>query len=113
MAGKADAHAFAQGGLEPWLRTCVDLLKAHGRLGLVHRADALPACLAILRNRVGSIAVRPVQSRADRPAIRILVTGVKGSRGPFSLLPPLVLHDETGRFTPEAEALHRGRPANA
>jgi len=110
VAGKADAHAFAQGGLEPWLRTCVDLLKAHGRLGLVHRADALPACLAILRNRVGAITVRPVLPSVNRPAIRILLTGVKGSRGPFSLLPPLILHDETGRFTPEAEALHRGMP---
>ena len=111
VAGKADAHGFAAGGLDGWLRTCADLLRPGGRLGLIHRADALPACLAALGGRFGAIAVRPVHSRADRAAIRILVSAVKGSRGPAALLPPLVLHGPDGRFTPEAEALHRGEPA--
>ncbi|SOR29240.1 putative S-adenosyl-methionine-dependent methyltransferase [Methylorubrum extorquens] len=107
---KASAHSFAAGGLDLWLRTCADLLRPGGRLGLIHRADALPACLDALRGRFGDCAVRPVHGRADRPAIRVLVAAVKGSRAPFRLLPPLVLQDEAGRFTPEAEALHRGEP---
>jgi len=109
-AGKAAAHAFGEGGLERWLRASTDLLAPHGRLGLIHRADALPACLALLHNRFGAVTVRPVLPRADRPAIRVLVGGVKGSRAPFSLLPALVLHDAHGRLTPEAEACHRGMP---
>ncbi|MFD6316858.1 tRNA1(Val) (adenine(37)-N6)-methyltransferase [Methylorubrum thiocyanatum] len=107
---KASAHAFAAGGLDPWLRTCADLLRPGGRLGLIHRADALPACLDALRGRFGDCAVRPVHARSDRPAIRVLIAAVKGSRAPCQLLPPLVLQDEAGRFTPEAEALHRGTP---
>jgi len=107
---KASAHTFVAGGLDPWLRTCADLLRPGGRLGLIHRADALPACLDALRGRFGDCAVRPVHGRADRPAIRVLIAAVKGSRAPFRLLPPLVLQDEAGRFTPEAEALHRGDP---
>ncbi|KAB7785089.1 tRNA1(Val) (adenine(37)-N6)-methyltransferase [Methylorubrum populi] len=105
---KASAHAFAAGGLDLWLRTCADLLRPGGRLGLIHRADALPACLDALRGRFGDCAVRPVHARGDRPAIRVLIAAVKGSRAPCQLLPPLVLQDEAGRFTPEAEALHRG-----
>ncbi|WP_232628130.1 tRNA1(Val) (adenine(37)-N6)-methyltransferase [Methylobacterium sp. Leaf118] len=105
---KAAAHAFETGGLDLWLRACADLARPGGRLGLIHRAEALPACLAALRGRFGDCAVRPVHARAERPAIRVLITAVKGSRAPFRLLPPLVLQDGSGRFTPEAEALHRG-----
>lgn len=109
VAGKAAAHGFDDdGGLDAWLRACVDLLKPGGRLGLIHRADALPDCLDALRNRFGGIAVRPVHALSDRPAIRILVTAIKGSRGPFALLPPLVLQSPDGRFTEAVEALHRG-----
>lgn len=108
--GKASAHAFAPGSLETWVKTGLDLLDAHGILGMIHRADALPDCLDALRRRFGSITVRPVQSRADQPAIRVLITAVKGGRGPFTLRPPLILQQTDGRFTPEAEALHRGAP---
>jgi tRNA1(Val) A37 N6-methylase TrmN6 len=44
----------------------------------------------------------------DRPAIRLLLSGTKGSRAPLTILPPVVLNGPDGRFTPEAEALHRG-----
>lgn len=108
LPGKASAHTFEGDGLGRWMRTCADILRADGKLGLIHRADHLPACLDALRGRFGGIAVRPVHARADEPAIRVLVGAVKGSRAPLSLLPPLVLHDTSGRFTPEAEAMHAG-----
>jgi tRNA1(Val) A37 N6-methylase TrmN6 len=49
-----------------------------------------------------------VHPSAHRPAIRFLVCGIKGSRAPVSILPPLILNGPDGRFTPQAEALHRG-----
>lgn len=104
------AHRFPPGGLEAWLRTCTDLLRPGGRLGLIHRADALPACLDALRGRFGAVAVRPVHAKAGQPAIRILLSAVKGSRAPLSLLAPLVLHGDDGVFTPEAARLHSGEP---
>jgi tRNA1(Val) A37 N6-methylase TrmN6 len=44
---------------------------------------------------------------ADKPATRLILRGRKGSRAPLTLAPPLILH-AGGRFTPRAEALHRG-----
>jgi tRNA1(Val) A37 N6-methylase TrmN6 len=106
---KAAAHGFPEaGGLEAWLRTASDLLRPSGRLVLIHRADALPACLDALAGRFGALQVTPVQPRADAAAIRVLVAGVRGSRAPFTLAPALVLHGPDGRFTAEVEAMHRG-----
>lgn len=107
--GRASAHALPVGGLDAWIRACTAILRPDGRFGLIHRADALPACLEALRGRFGAVAIRPVHARAEAPAIRILVTAVKGSRAAASLLPALVLQGPDGGFTPEAEALHRGR----
>lgn len=110
IPGKATAHTFSGGDLESWLKACLDLLKPGGTLGLVHRADALPDCLAALQRRFGGIVARPVHARIERPAIRVLVTGIKGSRAPFTLAPALVLQGANGAMTPEADALHCGRP---
>lgn len=109
VAGKADAHGFPPGSLSGWLRTCVDVLRPGGRLGLIHRADTLPACLDALKGRFGAVAVRPVHARAEQAAIRVLITAVKGSRAPLALLPPLVLQDAGGRFTPQLAELNAGR----
>ncbi|MFB0489398.1 tRNA1(Val) A37 N6-methylase TrmN6 [Methylobacterium sp. OAE515] len=108
--GRATAHTFAGQDLDAWIRACTAVLRPGGRLGLIHRADALPACLDALKGRYGGIAIRPVHARAEAPAIRLLISATKGSRAALSLRPPLVLHDPDGRFTPEAAALHRGAP---
>ncbi|GJE47080.1 tRNA1(Val) (adenine(37)-N6)-methyltransferase [Methylobacterium tardum] len=108
--GRATAHTFAGQDLDAWIRSCTAILRPGGRLGLIHRADALPACLNALKGRYGGIAIRPVHARAEAPAIRLLISATKGSRAALSLRPPLVLHDPDGSFTPEAAALHRGAP---
>ena len=105
---RAAAHALPAGGLDAWLSVCIGLLKPKGRLALIHRADRLADCLASLENRLGGLQIRMVHPQIDQPAIRFLLTGAKGSRAPLAIAPPLVLHGSDGRFTPEAEALHRG-----
>ena len=106
--GRAAAHALPAGGLEAWLKACTGLLKPKGRLVLIHRADRVAECLEISGKWLGGIELRFVHPVADRPAIRFLLSGIKGSRAPLTILPPVILHGPDGRFTPEAEALHRG-----
>jgi tRNA1(Val) A37 N6-methylase TrmN6 len=102
------AHAMPEGGLAAWIGTAADCLAPGGTCIAIHRADALAELLQAFAKDFGAMTVLPVQARADEPAIRVLLRGRKGSRGPLSLRPGLVLHDAAGRFTPEAEALHRG-----
>ncbi|MBE7249677.1 MAG: methyltransferase [Actinomycetospora chiangmaiensis] len=108
--GRAAAHTFAEGSLDLWIRACTGILRPRGRLGLIHRADALPAALDALKGRYGGLAIRPVHARGDTPAIRVLIAAIRGSRAAPRLLPGLVLHEPDGGFTSEAEALHRGGP---
>lgn len=105
--GRRSAHVMAGGGLAEWVRAASRLLRPGGRLVMIHRADALAACLAALRG-FGAIVLRPVHPRAGADASRIVLSACKGARTPLVIRPPLVLHGPDGRFTPEADALHRG-----
>ena len=64
-------------------------------------------------NGFGDARLQLVHPRADAPAARLLLRAVKGSRAPLRVEPPLILHDASGRFTPLAEALHRGEASLA
>lgn len=107
-ATRSRAHAMDDGLLDPWVRTAADLLKPRGRLVMIHRPDALALILAVLAGRFGGITLMPVHPRAGQAAVRLLVAAMKGSRAPLRMLPGIVLHDEGGGFTAEADAVHRG-----
>jgi tRNA1(Val) A37 N6-methylase TrmN6 len=107
---KRRAHAMSTAGpaaLAAWIAAAAALVAPGGLILLIHRPDAFPVILATLAGRAGGITVLPVYPRRGAAASRILVRGKKGSRAPLSIAPPLVLH-EGKRFTPAAEAIHRG-----
>ena len=103
QASHADAHG-------DWLKRCCTLLRAHGRLMVIHRPEAFPSLLKAAERHLGGLILRPVHTRAEGPALRILFGGVLGARTPLAILSPLVLHHADGTFTPEAERLNRGGP---
>ncbi len=95
-ASRAAAHVLGEGGLDLWFRTAASVLKPGGRLVVIFRADAVAGLLAALGARFGALRILPVQPRAGHDAHRVLVGAVKGSRAATRLLPPLVLHGDTG-----------------
>jgi tRNA1(Val) A37 N6-methylase TrmN6 len=110
---RRSAHVGEAGLLQAWCRTAVALLRPGGRLGLIHRAEALPAVLEAVSGAFGDVRILPVYPSAGAPAGRILVTAERGSRAPFRLLPGLVLHQSGGAWTEEADAILTGRAALA
>jgi tRNA1(Val) A37 N6-methylase TrmN6 len=107
---RARAHAMeGEDGFGLWIKASLALLAPGGRFAMIHRADALPAIFAALERRLGDVAARPVYPRAGEDAIRVLVTGLKGSRAPARLAPPLTLHEADGSATAEAREIHEGR----
>jgi tRNA1(Val) A37 N6-methylase TrmN6 len=104
---KALAHVGAA-PLEQWVRAALSLLAPGGVFVMIHRAEALAECLAATGGRLGAISVLPIAPREGEPAIRVLLRGIKGSKAPLALLPPLALHGPDRAFTPLADAIFRG-----
>ena len=79
------------------------MLKSGGVLSLIWRSDGLAEVLSALDRGFGDIAIRPVHPDPRKPAIRVLVRAVKGSRSPLRLCPDLMLSNEMGCPTREAQ----------
>ena len=107
---RARAHVAGAGAaaLAGWVVACLALVKPGGRFVMIHRADALPALLPAFAGRLGDLALRHVHPRADAPAIRLLISGTKGSKAPLHVLPGLTLHEADGAAAPLAAAIQRG-----
>jgi tRNA1(Val) A37 N6-methylase TrmN6 len=101
------AHAADPSEWDGWLRFLTAFARPKGTLTLVHRADALARFLPLMEGRFGSLTVCPLFPRTAEPATRILIQGIKGSRGPLKLCQGLVLHRADGGFTDAAEAVLR------
>ena len=102
------AHAGDAGLLPRWVASAAKLLKPHGVLTLIWRADGLPEVLAALAPAFGGIGVLPVLPRPGAAPIRVLVRAEKSGQKPQADYPALVLNDEHGRPSDTAEAVLRG-----
>ncbi|MGC9268695.1 tRNA1(Val) (adenine(37)-N6)-methyltransferase [Acidiphilium sp.] len=101
------AHRAPPGLLLGWTKAIAALLKSGGTLTLILPAGALDDCLTALHHaRCGGVKIMPLWPRSGRAAKLIIVQARKAARGRTSLLPGLILHDESG-FTPQAESLLR------
>ena len=89
-----------------WIAAGFARVAAGGTLTLIMRADRLGE--ALQAGPQHGIVVFPLWPRSTEPAKRIILQIQKNSRAPLVVLPGLVLHDEHGRYTPEADAVLRG-----
>jgi tRNA1(Val) A37 N6-methylase TrmN6 len=106
---KAEAHAMAPELFESWLRTAGAIMKPGGQIALIARPSSLVDILNACGRRFGGLEITAILPRATEDAIRILVTGIKGSRARLKLRPPLVMHDGEGHaFSATVNALNNG-----
>ncbi len=105
---KHAANAMPADGLDHWLRFMAAMLRPGGTAVLIHRADALEPLLQAMTGRFGALKIRPIHPDAGSPAHRLIISGIKSSRAPLSLLPGIALHgaDRTG-YLPQIEAVFR------
>lgn len=96
VTARASAHVAGSTTLESWVHAARRILKSGGALTLIWRADGIAEVLAALSTGFGSLAIVPVHANAGRPAIRVLVRGVKGGKAPARVASGLVLNDESG-----------------
>ncbi|MEL6752206.1 MAG: methyltransferase, partial [Pseudomonadota bacterium] len=106
-AAKAAAHMGNVFG--PWARAAARVLRTGGTATFIFRPRDVAAALGAFEGRFGGVTLRPVHPRVGEPASRLLMRGVRGSKAPLAMLPPLVLHEADGAFTPASDAILRGK----
>jgi len=105
--GNARARAMPEGELEAWLRFLAATAKPSGTCTVIHTAEALPELLSAFDRRFGDLRITPLYPKADAPAIRIIICGIKGSRAPLAIMPGIILHEQDGTPTATAKAILR------
>lgn len=106
-AAKRRAHVEGAGGLGSWIAAARRVLRARGRLAMIHRAERLPEILALLAPGFGDMEVVPLWPKPGEPARRVVVRARLGARGGAILSPGLVLHHPGGAYTEAAQAVLR------
>ncbi len=82
------------------------LLKFGGRFCICQRPERLPDIFEAMRKfKIEPKSMREVIQRIGKEPSLVLVEGKKGSAPGFRINPPLILEDENGSYTPEAEEL--------
>lgn len=102
--------------LESWVDCALRRLRPEGELTMILPPGRFPEFMSAVRERAGSINVKPLYPRIGRPASRFLIRARKGARGPLSFASPLVLHENdvksgAGAYSEETEALLRSPTA--
>ncbi|MCV9944081.1 MULTISPECIES: tRNA1(Val) (adenine(37)-N6)-methyltransferase [unclassified Rhizobium] len=111
---KAEAHAMTDGLFESWIRTAGAIMIPGGQLSLIARPQSIAEIVTACGRRFGGIEITAIHPRPGENAVRILVTGIKGSRARLSLRAALIMHEEgSHKFSPLVDDFNNGRAAYA
>ncbi len=99
------AALMDDGKLRDWMKLGLQRTVSGGFFTAILRADRLNQALAALPER--GLCAFPLWPRQGEAAKRVIIQVRKGSNAPFALLPGLVLHQDDGAWTPQAEAVLR------
>lgn len=102
-------HEKNENFLAVWVDFAIKHLKPKGKFIMLHKADRLDDVLSLMSGRLGALTVKPLYSREDKPASRIIVSGVMNSKKALSIEPALIVHNADGSFTEQAESILRGK----
>jgi len=111
---KETAHAHQEDvNLQDWVNCAVRNLKSKGSLTVIHRADMIDKIIKALdnskgENRFGGTEIIPLWPKQGVPAKRVIIRTYRDSRAPAIIHPGIVLHNENGDYTEEAEGILRG-----
>jgi tRNA1(Val) A37 N6-methylase TrmN6 len=95
--------------LRDWIEIGLKRTAARGTFSAIVRADRLKEVISYLPE--AGVSVFPLWPKPVEPAKRVIVQVRRNSRAQSVILPGLVLHDDHGKYTAEADAVLRGERA--
>jgi tRNA1(Val) A37 N6-methylase TrmN6 len=93
--------------LKAWVQFACLMVRPQGTVTFVFPAESIDLLLHLLYGKVGHLKIFPLWISDSRSANRVIIRGIKGLQGPSQLCHGLNLHDSTGKFTQEADAVLR------
>lgn len=98
--------------LEDVIAACARSVRIGGRVSMVHRPSRLVDIIELMRRyRLEPKRIRFVHPRKEAEANMILIEGTRDGRPEVRLLPPLIVYEEDGEYTPELLAVFYGQAA--
>lgn len=95
--------------LEDVVRVSSQLLKQGGKAAFVHRPSRLMDILSLMRQyRIEPKRLQFVYPKGMKEANTILIEGIKDGKPDLKVLPPLIVYDEHGEYTPEVRRILYG-----
>lgn len=107
--GKAIARGHDQSNMsvKDWVLSGLRLLKSGGSLTMIHRADSVDRVIQAMGRSFGAVDIIPLWPKKGQVAKRVIVRAIKDRKTPATLHAGLVLHENDGSYTMEAEAILR------
>ncbi|MEM8979424.1 MAG: methyltransferase [Pseudomonadota bacterium] len=89
---KREVALAETGDLSAWIEVASKRCAPKGSVSFVQKAARLPDLLPAFAAHLGDVVVQPYAPRSGRPAHLVVVQGWRGTRGPFRLNAPIILH---------------------
>ncbi|WP_256762248.1 tRNA1(Val) (adenine(37)-N6)-methyltransferase [Cohnella sp. WQ 127256] len=95
--------------LEDVISACARSVRIGGRVSMVHRPSRLVDIIDLMRRyRLEPKRIRFVHPRRGAEANMVLIEGTRDGKPEVRLLPPLIVYEEDGEYTPELLAVFYG-----
>ena len=98
-------HRDQDVSIEVWIKHAHRLLKSRGSLTLIQRSDMLDDIIQAMGKRFGKIDVIPLWPKTGKISKRVIIRAVKDRRSPLTMYPGIVLHEEDGSYTAQANEI--------
>ncbi|MCY9669247.1 tRNA1(Val) (adenine(37)-N6)-methyltransferase [Paenibacillus alginolyticus] len=95
--------------LEDVIAASAKLVKAGGKVAMVHRATRLiDICCLMRQYRLEPKRIRYVHARAGEEAMMVLIEGMKDGKPEIRTLPPLIVYDDNQEYCKELKEIYYG-----
>lgn len=113
-AGRDTARHESTAGMAEFLAAAKYLVKPSGRIWFIYHPDRLVEFIHCAREqKLAVLRLRMVHGSVNAPAKMFLAELAKGRKGTTAILPPLIVHDDKGEYTPETLQILTGSEKGA
>ena len=104
--GRDTARHESSAGMADFLAAAKYLVKPSGRIWFIYHPDRLIEFIRCAgEQKLAILQLRMVHGSGDAPAKIFLAELAKGRKGTTVILPPLIVHDDRGDYTPAARLI--------